>query len=114
MIKAGISPGLPAGGSNKRSGVSASDLDGYGREWRAVEARFRRQPGLAVAQADELVRRLIGGQSYAAPSRAPWIDTLELGVLLGRGSRRDLKRVLAHYASIVERVVATGRSGRDA
>jgi hypothetical protein len=89
----------------KQRPLSATDVERYRLEWRAVQARFRRQPGIAVAQADDLVRRLLEGGSFSAPDRPPWVDTLQLGVLLGMAKRRDLKNVFAHYASIVEEIL---------
>ena len=84
--------------------VPSSTPDGvemYRLEWRAVRARFRRSPGLAIAQADDLLKRLQEGAAYSVPSRSR-ADVRDLGIVLDWARRRDLKRVFAYYRSILD------------
>ena len=91
---------------NDRPPLTRSDLESYGFEWQVVRARFRRQPGVAIAQADDLVRRMAEGGPYSRPDDAAWSHTLQLGVLLSEARRRDLKPFFEHYRTLIEAILA--------
>ena len=87
-------------------GAGLLDVDMYRLEWRAIKARFGTFPGLAVAQADELLLRFLEGGPYRRPDTAARVATGELGADLKAVDRRDLRRFFAHYASVLDEALA--------
>ena len=88
-------------------GPGLLDVDMYRLEWRAIKARFGTFPGLAVAQADELLLRVLDGGPYRRPDTATRLATAELGTELRAVDRRDLRRFFDRYASALDEALAS-------
>jgi hypothetical protein len=85
-----------------RPRIPSGDAFRYRAEWTAVRARFRRFPGLAVAQADDLVRRILESPEYSPPASEARRDMMALGAELEAAEKRDLALVFDYYASILD------------
>ena len=106
-----VHPSIPAdlAGRPRKEPTLAPDpliAEPYRIEWRAIKARFGTFPGLAIAQADELLARFLEGGEYRRPDAASRVATAKLGAVLRTADRQDLRRFFAHYASILDEALA--------
>jgi hypothetical protein len=97
--------------------LPADSRERYARSWQAIRMRFIDDPHAAVAEADQLVVRLLGEQGVPVDQGKRIPDDLTKArraarLDRGAGATEDLRTSLLHYQALVDRAV--GESTRKA
>ena len=104
--------------------LSASERDGFRREWAAIEARFVDRPATAVVEADELIGAVMRTRGYPTADfdryasllsvdHAQVVEHYRAGHAIieahGRGSAstEELRQAMLHYRALFQDLVGT-------